>query len=98
MRTQIGLDAVAVVEGLKGLVILLAGFGLLSLVHRDVQAIAEDIVAHFHLNPASRYPRVFLDFSARTSDARLWLFATLAFCYAALRLAEAYGLWRRRGW
>jgi uncharacterized membrane protein (DUF2068 family) len=29
---------------------------------------------------------------------RLWLLALLAFGYAVLRIAEAYGLWRGRRW
>ena len=36
--------------------------------------------------------------SSRTSDARLWVLAALAFAYATLRLAEGYGLWRERRW
>ncbi len=28
----------------------------------------------------------------------MWLLATFAFCFASLRLAEAYGLWRARRW
>jgi hypothetical protein len=26
------------------------------LIHQDVQRIAEEIVRHFHVNPANRYP------------------------------------------
>ena len=63
-----------------------------------MQRLAEDLVGHFHLNPASRYPRIFIEAANRSSDVRLWLLAALAFGYAALRLAEAYGLWRRRRW
>jgi Predicted membrane protein (DUF2127) len=59
-----GVRMVAVVEATKGLLVLAAGAGLFSLVHRDVQAIAEHIVEVFHLNPASRTPRIFLDLAA----------------------------------
>ena len=77
---------------------LAAGCGALALVHRDLQAIAEEIVSHSHLNPASRFPRIFLDVAGRTTDARLWALAGMAAAYAAVRLAEAYGLWRARRW
>jgi uncharacterized membrane protein (DUF2068 family) len=93
-----GVRVVAVFEGAKGALVLLAGFGLLSIVHENLQRLAEELVRHYHLNPASAYPRIFLDAAARLSDVRLWLLATLAFAYAALRLAEAYGLWRERRW
>jgi len=93
-----GLKAVAMFEALKGLLVLLAGFGLLALVHHDVQAFVERIVVHLHLNPARHYPRVFIAAAGRLTDARLWLLAAGAFAYSLLRFAEAYGLWRERAW
>ena len=93
-----GVRVVAVFEAAKGVLVLMAGFGLLSILHQDVQRVAEDLVRHFHLNPASRYPRIFVEAADRVSDMRLWLLAALAFGYATVRLAEAYGLWRRRRW
>lgn len=85
-------------EALKGLLVLVVGFGLLSVVNQDLEQLAEELVGHFHLNPASRYPRIFLEVAIRFSDLRLWLLASLAFAYASVRLAEAYGLWRGRRW
>jgi len=93
-----GVRVIAMFEAAKGLLILVAGLGLLSLVHKDLEALAEDLVRHFHLNPASRYPRIFLDLADRLADVRLWLLALMAFGYASIRLVEAYGLWRGRRW
>ena len=93
-----GVRAVAFFEALKGAVVLAAGFGLLALVHRDLQAIAERMVEHSHLNPASHYPRVFIEAAARTSDSRLRWLAALAFAYSCVRFVEAYGLWKMRAW
>jgi uncharacterized membrane protein (DUF2068 family) len=93
-----GLRLVALFEGAKGALILVTGFGLLSLVHRDIHAAAEEIVRHFHLNPARHYPRIFLDAAGRVTDARLWLLALSAFLYAVVRFIEAFGLWRRKTW
>ncbi|MGA7181328.1 MAG: DUF2127 domain-containing protein [Thiobacillaceae bacterium] len=90
--------AVSVVEAAKGAVVLLAGFGALSLTHHDVQRVAEKLIGHLHLNPAKHYPRIFLDAAAHLTDARLWLLATLALAYAVARFVEAYGLWRGRRW
>lgn len=92
------LHAVALLEATKGALIIAAGFGLLALVHQDVQALAEEIVRHFHLNPASSIPRIFLDVAARADGGRLQLMAMGAFGYSSLRLAEAWGLWRGRTW
>jgi uncharacterized membrane protein (DUF2068 family) len=93
-----GLRTVALFEAAKGLLVLLAGLGLLALLHHDLQRAAETIVRHLHLNPARHYPRVFVEAAARVSDTRLWLLACGAFAYTAVRAVEAYGLWRGRVW
>jgi uncharacterized membrane protein (DUF2068 family) len=96
--TSRAVRSIAVVEALKGALVLLAGAGALGFVHKDVQAIAERVVAHFHLNPAHHTPRVFLEFASRIDDARLARLAMLAAAYALLRFVEAYGLVRERRW
>jgi len=93
-----GLRAVAIVEAAKGLLVLAVGLGLFSLMHRDLQAIAEHIVERFHLNPASRYPQIFLDLSGKVGDSKLQLLALGALGYSTLHLIEAYGLWLQRRW
>ena len=93
-----GLRTIAVVEGLKGLLVLVAGLGLLSLIHHDFQEMAEAIVQRLHLNPAHNYPRIFVDAATGLTDTRLWLFAGAALVYAALHTVEAIGLWRERLW
>ncbi len=98
MRLANTIRAVAVCEAAKGAVVLLAGFGALSLIHHDVQRGAERLVGHLHLNPAKHYPHVFLDTAAHFTDSRLWLLTTLAAVYALIRFVEAYGLWRARRW
>ncbi len=98
MRLATGLRVVAAYEAGKGALVLLAGFGLLALIHRDAQHFAEQLVAHMHLNPAKGYPRIFIDAAANVTDARLWLFAGFALAYTAIRWIEAYGLWLEKSW
>ena len=92
MKLSRGIRLVALFEGLKGALILLAGFGLLALVHRDLQDVADELVRRFHLNPARHYPRIFIEASGKTTDTQLWLLAGAALLYAAFRFVEAYGL------
>jgi uncharacterized membrane protein (DUF2068 family) len=92
------LRCVAVVELIKGLLVLAAGAGLLTLVRRDVQEVAEHLVRHLHLNPANEIPRIFIELAGRVTSTNLWLLAIGAAVYAAVRLAEGYGLWRDRTW
>lgn len=89
---------VAIFEAAKGLIVLVAGFGLFELMHGDVQAAAERLVRHLNLNPASHYPRVFIDASVWFDDAHLRMLALGAVLYAAVRFVEAFGLWRARRW
>ena len=95
---QKGLRAVAVFEAFKGSIVLLAGFGLLTFLGRDAEVIAEQMVHRMHLDPAHRYPQIFIQAMANLNDTRLWLLAGLAALYALVRFAEAYGLWRERRW
>ena len=98
MRLSSALRTVALFEATKGALVLLVGFGLLSLVHRDAQHFAERLVAHAHLNAAARYPRIFVDVASQLTEVRLWLMAVGATVYSLLRFAEAYGLWHARRW
>jgi len=92
------LRAVALFEAAKGLVVLVAGSGLLFFVHRDLQSVADQIVRHFHLNPASRESRILFRAFANATPSRLRWLAAGALAYAGVRLAEAWGLWRARPW
>jgi uncharacterized membrane protein (DUF2068 family) len=89
---------VALMEALKGVVVIGAGFGLLALLHRDARRIAVALVTRLHVDPEQHYAGIFLTAAAHVTDARLWGLAALAAVYSALRLAEAYGLWFNRMW
>ena len=93
-----GIRAVALFEAAKGVVVIIAGLGLLALIHRDVQALADEVVRHLHFNPAKRFPRILLEAAASATDSRLWALAFAAVVYALVRFAEAYGLWRQQVW
>ena len=92
------LRAVATVEFVKGLVVLLAGFGILSLVHRDAWDVAESFLEWLHVSPDTRYAQVFLNLADQVTDSKLWGVAAAALAYSTLRFVEAYGLWFERAW
>jgi len=89
--------AIAFVEAAKGIVVLLAATGLAALVHKDLNDLAARLVAYSHLNPASKYPHIFLDAVSHWQPRLVWL-ALGAATYSALRLIEAYGLFWERAW
>ena len=92
------LRLVALMEAAKGAIVFGAGFGLLSLLHRDVRHIAESLVTRLHIDPENHFAGIFLSAAERVTDARLWAFAALALVYSALRWTEAWGLWFHRRW
>ncbi len=97
-RPSPAIRTVALLEACKGAVVLMAASGLLSLIHRDVHAVAAKFIEHLHLNPASRYPQIFLDASSHVHDSRLVLLAAGAAAYALVRFVEAYGLYGEKAW
>ena len=97
MASKQGLRTIAIVEAAKGVLVLFVGLGLVHLAMGDQEAIADQIVEQFHLNPANKMPHIFLS-AANSSDAKLWVFAFAAAIYSGIRFAEAWGLWFSRRW
>lgn len=88
----------ALLEALKGAIVLCAGFGVLSLLHRDLERLAISLVTRLHIDPDAHYAGIFIEAAAHTTDTRLWGVAALALVYSVLRLCEAYGLWFDHRW
>ncbi|OHE86106.1 MAG: hypothetical protein A3G75_05250, partial [Verrucomicrobia bacterium RIFCSPLOWO2_12_FULL_64_8] len=59
---------------------------------------AETIVRQLHLNPAGRHSRAFIEATAHLDEAQLRMLAVATVVYTAVRLVEAFGLWRGRAW
>jgi uncharacterized membrane protein (DUF2068 family) len=92
------LRAVASIEFIKGIFVLLIGVSAILLVHKDAWVIAESLLALLHISTDRHSAQLFLDFADDITDARLWAAVRLAFAYSALRFVEAYGLWKQRTW
>jgi uncharacterized membrane protein (DUF2068 family) len=92
------LRAVALFEAAKGTLVLMAGFGVFRLMHRDADVAADLLSRHLHLNPAKQHARIFVELLYNLSSSRLWSLAALALTYSCVRFIEAYGLWHNRGW
>lgn len=95
---EIGLRLTAIFEAIKGLLVLIAGSGLFLLIHKDVEFMAEQFIDRLHLDPASRYPRIFLKVATEATPNGMRLLALVALLYATIRLVEAVGLWHARRW
>lgn len=89
---------IALLEAAKAVLVGLAGLGILSLIHRDVHLLAARLIEHLHLNPAKKYPHIFLSAASNIGDPQIVMMAALALVYAVVHGAEAYGLWQERRW
>jgi uncharacterized membrane protein (DUF2068 family) len=98
MKNAGGLRAIAVLEALKGILVLLLGFGLLSLLHKDVEEAAENMLFHLHISPVHRMGQAVIRAASKVTDTSLWAFTAAAVVYAIVRFTEAWGLWHQRVW
>ena len=96
-----GIHLFAGFEAFKGLLVLIVGFGFFEYIDGNAQMLADmtnAIVEHLHLNPAHKYPHIFLKALSKVSDQNILWLAVGAFIYSSLRFIEAYGLWKSRVW
>ncbi len=95
-----GVRTVATIELAKGIIVALAGLGLLSMRHKDIWGLTESFLEFLHVSPHHHHHLfgVFVALAHRLSDTRLWQIAVVATIYVTLRFVEAYGLWNIRPW
>lgn len=90
---------VAVFEMLKGVAALLLAWGFITVQrHGDLHEWAVALVGRLHLHADSRWPALLLHEADRLQEVHIGQVAALAVAYAALRLAEGWGLWHDKRW
>ncbi|RKP57532.1 DUF2127 domain-containing protein [Pararobbsia silviterrae] len=98
-RNRQTLRAIALYEGLKGVAALAASIGLLSLLHHDLRHLVSELIGYFGLDPERHYPALLLHYAdILTTGSDIRAIVLVAFAYAALRIAEGYGLWHDHAW
>jgi len=97
-RTPIALRSIAFFETIKGLLVLGAVCGLISLRQTDLHAATDEFLLKHGINPERHYMRLFIEGVAKATNHHVGEIAGLGFAYAAVRFVEGYGLWRERRW
>ena len=92
------LRTIAFFEALKGLLALGALLLVLRLMHHDLQAMVMQWIMRFGLDPEAYLATELLHIAEILPDANVLGLIALALGYAALRFAEAFGLWRDAHW
>ncbi len=98
MRLHKTIKAVALFEAFKGFLAVAAASGLLLLFHRDVHELAVRLIEHAHLNPAAKYPSIFIAAATHLGNPKLVTLALGAAAYSLARFIEAYGLFHEATW
>ena len=97
-RLPVGLRAIALFEGAKGVLAFGAACGLLSLRHTDLHAAADAFLLRHGIDPERHYTRLFIESVARATNHHAGQIAALGFAYALIRFVEGSGLWWGKHW
>jgi len=93
-----GLRTVAVVEASKGVAVVALCIVLLSLLHKDLDTVVDQLTDFLRLNPDSKVADWFYDLADRTTGRGIWTAASIGLVYSTGRFVEAYGLWNELHW
>jgi uncharacterized membrane protein (DUF2068 family) len=92
------LRLVAVFKLLKGFLLILAGVGILKLVHSNPAAQLDHWVASLGLDPGGRLINRLIERVINTPPHRIRELGAGTFIYAGLFLTEGIGLWMLKRW
>lgn len=93
-----GLNAIALLEGIKGVLALCIVTIVNVLAGRDFHHLAEQMMTHWPISTSNHYLSVFLHFIERVTHKNLLLVTLILLLYASFRFVMAYGLWHRLRW
>jgi uncharacterized membrane protein (DUF2068 family) len=93
-----GLRTVASIEFLKGVIGIGIAIAFLTLRHKDLWDIVDNLLEFLRIDTDRHFAQVLLDFADQVTSGQLTSLAALAFVYSGLRFVEAYGLWKTRVW
>ena len=82
----------------KGFLGLAVGIALISLLHKDLEVVAGNILEYLHVDPTGHFAEMFIERASKINESNIVVFIVLAFLYTIVRMVEAYGLWRLRAW
>ena len=89
---------IAAEKAIKGTILLVVAFKMLTLFNRDIHAWAEDFVTRHGIDLANRYVHSMLERLVGFGNTQLVEFSVVAAVYAALLFTEGIGLWLQKRW
>ena len=97
-KSDKSVKTIAVFEFSKGILVLIAGFGVLSLLNNKIQEKFEYFVSQFNYSPQGKITSSIYGAITNPRDSLLIIIASFAILYSSLRFAEGYGLWHQANW
>ena len=97
-RTERTLRLIAAFKLFKGALLLLVGFGVLSLMHAEASTLFSRAIEALHLNADSRVVHAALLRVDALTPTHYQVAGLTSLTYAGLLLAEGSGLWLRKRW
>ena len=82
----------------KGLSLLIIGFGLLRMLHKDVASVAQHWIEVLRVDPDNRFVHRALVKVFRVTPKQLKELSVGTFIYSGIFLTEAFGLLTRKHW
>ena len=98
MKNEIGLRLIIAFKIFKALLLIAAGIGALSLLHKDVADQISEWIAVLRVDPDNRYIHGFIEKAGLLTPRKLEEIGAGTFFYAALLMTEGVGLHFRRRW
>jgi uncharacterized membrane protein (DUF2068 family) len=92
------LRLIALFKFLKAVLLIVAGVGALTLLHKDVASAVEHWVATLGLDPGNQYVYRVLQKTANLSPNKIKGLGIGSLIYAGLFLTEGIGLWLEKRW
>ena len=89
---------IAALKMVKAVLLIIVGLGALSLLHRNVSEIAENVMRFLHVDPTGKFFYTVIDKLEIVDDRKLRQLSVGTFFYAAILLTEGIGLWFEKRW
>lgn len=89
---------IAIYKFLYALIFIAIGIGAHRLLHKDIADQVELFARYLRFNPESRLVNFILEKASLLNDPALRRIGFVAYCYAAVTLAEGIGLYLEKAW
>ena len=93
-----GLKAIALVDGVKGVLALLLALSVNVIAKQDLHQFAAQIMYNWPISPNNYYVNLLINFVEKVTQQNHLLVIILCLMYSCFRFVIAYGLWHKLRW